>query len=176
VADAAVLAERIHGALGRVLDPEIRRPVTELDMIGDVLVDEGGAATVSVKLTIVGCPAADTIERDVREATASVDGVTAVTVDVTVMTPTERHALTDKLRAGRAARGMQFGPETLTRVYAARAASASRRSPPTSPSRWRPAGSPSASSTPTSTASASLACSASSTPTGPRSSRPGSTT
>ncbi|MBD8660141.1 Mrp/NBP35 family ATP-binding protein [Frigoribacterium sp. CFBP 8754] len=108
----------MHGALGRVLDPEIRRPVTELDMIGDVVVDEGGAATVSVKLTIVGCPAADTIERDVREATASVEGVTAVTVDVTVMTATERHALTEKLRAGRAARGMQFGPETLTRVYA----------------------------------------------------------
>lgn len=108
----------VRRALGRVLDPEIRKPVTELDMIGEVAVDAGGAATVAVKLTIVGCPAADTIERDVREATASVAGVTAVTVDVTVMTKDERHALTEKLRAGRAARGMQFGPDTLTRVYA----------------------------------------------------------
>ena len=119
MADAPdAVAERIRVALGRVLDPEIRRPVTELDMIGDVVVDEGGAASVAVKLTIVGCPAADTIERDVREATASVVGVSDVTVDVTVMTAEERHALTDKLRAGRAARGMQFGPDTLTRVYA----------------------------------------------------------
>ena len=119
MADAPdAVAERIRVALGRVLDPEIRRPVTELDMIGDVVVDEGGAASVAVKLTIVGCPAADTIERDVREATASVAGVSDVTVDVTVMTAEERHALTDKLRAGRAARGMQFGPDTLTRVYA----------------------------------------------------------
>ncbi|WP_307803145.1 Mrp/NBP35 family ATP-binding protein [Frigoribacterium sp. PvP032] len=105
-------------ALGSVLDPEIRRPVTELDMIGDVSVDAAGAATVAVKLTIVGCPAADTIERDVRAATASVDGVTDVTVDVTVMTKEERHALTEKLRAGRGARVQQFGPDSLTRVIA----------------------------------------------------------
>jgi len=114
----ADLVARVRTALGRVLDPEIRRPVTELDMIGDVSVTEGGAATVAVKLTIVGCPAADTIERDVRAATASVAGVTDVAVDVTVMSREERQALTEKLRAGRAARGPQFGPESLTRVYA----------------------------------------------------------
>ena len=117
-ADAGTPAARVRTALGSVLDPEIRRPVTELDMIGDVSVDAAGAATVSVKLTIVGCPAADTIERDVRAATASVDGVTGVTVDVTVMTKEERHALTEKLRAGRGARVQQFGPDSLTRVIA----------------------------------------------------------
>lgn len=115
---ASPLVAEIRRALSRVLDPEIRKPVTELDMIGDVAVNDGGAATVAVKLTIVGCPAADTIERDVHDATAAVAGVTDVTVDVTIMTKDERHALTEKLRAGRAARGMQFGPETLTRVYA----------------------------------------------------------
>ena len=49
------LVEGVRRALGRVLDPEIRKPVTELDMIGDVSVDRGGAARVTVKLTIVGC-------------------------------------------------------------------------------------------------------------------------
>jgi len=111
-------ADQVRRALASVLDPEIRRPVTELDMIGDVTVDAAGAASVSVKLTIVGCPAADTIERDVRAATASVAGVTAVDVDVTVMTPEERRALTEKLRAGRGARVQQFGPDSLTRVIA----------------------------------------------------------
>jgi ATP-binding protein involved in chromosome partitioning len=101
-----------------VLDPEIRKPITELDMVGDVTVDPSGNATVCVKLTIVGCPAADTIERDVRTATASVPGVTSVTVDVTVMSKEERRALTEKLRGGRASRAQQFGPDSLTRVYA----------------------------------------------------------
>lgn len=112
------LAELVRRALGGVLDPEIRKPVTELDMIGGVEVDAAGHTTVRVKLTIVGCPAADAIERDVRTAAASVPGVTAVTVDVSVMSPAERAALTEKLRGGRAARAQQFGPDSLTRIYA----------------------------------------------------------
>jgi len=108
----------VRDALTRVLDPEIRRPITELDMVGDVVVTAGGAATVGVKLTIVGCPAADVIERDVAAATAGVPGVTGVTVDVSVMTADERRALTEKLRAGRGPRVAQFGPESLTRVVA----------------------------------------------------------
>ena len=112
------LPETVRRALGGVLDPEIRKPITELDMVGDVTVDPSGHATVRVKLTIVGCPAADTIERDVRTATASVPGVTGVTVDVTVMSKEERRALTEKLRGGRASRAQQFGPDSLTRVYA----------------------------------------------------------
>ena len=114
----AGLAEAVRSALSRVLDPEIRRPITELDMVGSVSVDDRGTATVAVKLTIVGCPAADTIERDVRAATASVPGVTAVVVDVSVMTKEERAALTERLRGSRAARRPQFGPDSLTQVYA----------------------------------------------------------
>nr|WP_307794800.1 P-loop NTPase [Leifsonia sp. TF02-11] len=112
------LARLVERALGGVLDPEIRKPITELDMIGGVDVDAAGAATVRVKLTIVGCPAADAIERDVRAAASAVPGVTAVTVDVSVMSPSERAALTEKLRGGRAARVQQFGPDSLTRIYA----------------------------------------------------------
>jgi ATP-binding protein involved in chromosome partitioning len=101
-----------------VLDPEIRRPITELDMVGAVSVDADGTATVAIKLTIVGCPAADTIERDVRAATASVPGVIRVVVDVSVMSREERAALTERLRGSRGARAPQFGPDSLTQVYA----------------------------------------------------------
>jgi ATP-binding protein involved in chromosome partitioning len=103
-------------ALRRVIDPEIRKPIVDLDMISAVAVD-GGTARVALKLTIVGCPAAATIERDVREAAASVPGITDVAVDVSIMTRTERDALTDKLRGGRA-KTSQFGPDSLTRIYA----------------------------------------------------------
>ncbi|KTR20682.1 Mrp/NBP35 family ATP-binding protein [Curtobacterium citreum] len=109
---AAVLA-----ALGRVLDPEIRRPVTELDMIRGVDVQPEGSVRVDLQLTIVGCPAADTIERDVRAAAASVDGVRQVEVDVSVMSPATRAALTERLRGDRP-RGVQFTPDSLTRVIA----------------------------------------------------------
>lgn len=112
----AEIANHVFLALARVIDPEIRRPITELDMIGGVSVDAAGAASVDLKLTIVGCPAADTIERDVRAAVASVPGVTAVAVAVSVMSPAERTALTERLRNGRP-KTLQFGPESLTRIF-----------------------------------------------------------
>jgi hypothetical protein len=40
-----MLEGAVRDALTRVLDPEIRRPITELDMVGDVVVTAGGAAT-----------------------------------------------------------------------------------------------------------------------------------
>ncbi|MGU3410982.1 Mrp/NBP35 family ATP-binding protein [Microbacterium sp. M1A1_1b] len=114
--DAEQLGAAVLAALDRVIDPEIRRPVTELDMIRGVDVT-GGAVRVDLQLTIVGCPAADTIERDVRAAAGSVAGVTDVDVDVSVMDPSVRKALTDRLRAGRP-QGVQFTPDSLTRVIA----------------------------------------------------------
>ncbi|WP_158863371.1 P-loop NTPase [Leifsonia sp. AG29] len=112
------LAAEVSRALGSVIDPEIRKPITELDMVGGVSVDPDGRAFVGIKLTIVGCPAADAIERDVRTAAAAVPGVTGVDVDVSVMSPTERKALIERLGAGRASKADQFGPDSLTRVIA----------------------------------------------------------
>ncbi|MDO7881327.1 Mrp/NBP35 family ATP-binding protein [Salinibacterium soli] len=110
--DADALAAAVRAALGRVVDPEIRRPITELDMVGAVSVVEG-AASIDLSLTIVGCPAADTIERDVRAAAAAVPGVTSVDVAVGVMSREQRDALTARLKGTRTS---QFGPDSLTRV------------------------------------------------------------
>ncbi|NYE19909.1 P-loop NTPase [Microbacterium immunditiarum] len=111
------LAARVRAAVGAVSDPELRRPISELGMVRDISV-EGGTARVGIVLTIVGCPAATRIESDVRAAAASVPGIDAVEVAVGVMTPAERAELTEKLRAGRPARQMPFGPDSLTRVIA----------------------------------------------------------
>jgi ATP-binding protein involved in chromosome partitioning len=106
----------VREALATVIDPEIRRPITELDMVGPIVVD-GATVAVTIKLTIVGCPAADRIERDVTAALVGVAGVDAATVTVTVMSKDERDALTAKLRGGRP-KTLQFGPDSLTRIYA----------------------------------------------------------
>jgi ATP-binding protein involved in chromosome partitioning len=111
------LAERVRGAVAAVTDPELRRPLGELDMVRQIDV-HGTTAEVGIALTIVGCPAADRIERDVRDAAASVAGIDAVDIRVGVMSPDERKALTEKLRGGRAKREMPFGPDSLTRVIA----------------------------------------------------------
>jgi len=108
-------ADQVRAAVAAVADPELRRPLGDLDMVREIIVD-GAHARVGIALTIAGCPAAQRIERDVHDAAASVAGIEAVTVDVGVMTAEERRALTEKLRAGRPARQMPFGPDSLTRV------------------------------------------------------------
>lgn len=117
-ASSTALTGAIRQALTRVIDPEIRKPITDLDMVGDIEVSVSGSARVHIKLTVVGCPAANRIEQDVRAAVASVDGIEAVDVVVGIMTPDERRNLIDRLRGPGAARGIQFGPESLTRIYA----------------------------------------------------------
>lgn len=107
--------DSVRAAVAAVSDPELRRPIGDLDMVRDISVD-GGRAHVAIVLTIVGCPAAQRIESDVRAAAASVPGIDEVEVEVGVMTPAERKALTEKLRDGRAPRQMPFGPDSLTRV------------------------------------------------------------
>ena len=108
-------ADSVRAAVAAVTDPELRRPIGDLDMVRDISVD-GAHAHVAIVLTIVGCPAAARIETDVRAAAASVPGIAEVDVEVGVMTPSERKALTEKLRDGRPPRQMPFGPDSLTRV------------------------------------------------------------
>ena len=116
VSPAATPEDTVRAAVGAVTDPELRRPLAELDMVRGIEVT-GSSARVEIALTIVGCPAADRIERDVRNAAASVSGIDEVDVVVGVMTPAERAALTERLRGSRA-RVMPFGPDALTRVIA----------------------------------------------------------
>lgn len=113
----AALVGAVRDAVAAVVDPELRRPLGELEMLREITVD-GALARVGIALTIVGCPAADRIEREVRAAAAGVPGVAEVDVEVGVMSPDERRALTERLRGGRAARQMPFGPDSLTRVIA----------------------------------------------------------
>ncbi len=110
------LRSELDRALGTVIDPEIRRPIADLGMIDSVEFADG-RATIGIRLTIVGCPAADRIERDVREAAGSVPGVDEVEVNVAVMSVEQRTALTERLQGARR-REVQFGPESPTRIFA----------------------------------------------------------
>ncbi len=112
-------SERIHAALATVNDPEIRRPITDLGMVRDVEVDADGAVTVTVLLTVSGCPLKDTITRDVTAAVSAVSGVSSVAVHLDVMTPEQRQELQQSLRGGRPVKEIPFArPDSLTKVIA----------------------------------------------------------
>ena len=104
-------SEEILAALGRVIDPELRRPVTELDMVREVGID-GSEVTVTIALTVVGCPLRSGFEDQVAEHVGTLPGVSKVTLHFDVMTPDERAALTTKLRGGVETKGIKLSPKT----------------------------------------------------------------
>ena len=117
------LADQVRAALATVIDPEIRRPITDLDMVRSVDVgtpaDDGAHVRVGIDLTVAGCPLQSTIVRDVTAAVTAVDGVTGVDVDLGVMTPEQRGRLRSRLRGGNGDPVIPFSqPGSLTKVYA----------------------------------------------------------
>ncbi len=111
--------EQVTAVLATVQDPEIHRPITELNMVERVDIAPDGVVTVRVLLTVTGCPLKDKITRDVTSAVSALDGVTSVVVDLGVMSDEQRQALQTQLRGGQAAREIPFAqPGSLTRVYA----------------------------------------------------------
>jgi ATP-binding protein involved in chromosome partitioning len=95
--------DAILAALSKVIDPELQKPVTDLDMVRDVQVVDG-VVSLTIVLTIAGCPLRDSFERQVEAALADVPGVRGFSLSFGVMTPEERQALTTKLRGGASAR------------------------------------------------------------------------
>jgi len=116
---STVSAEALRAALATVIDPELRRPITELGMVESVSADSAGAVHVAVLLTIAGCPLRETITGDATAALSRVPGVTGVDVELKVMTPAQREALKEQLRGPGGQRGIPFTkPGSLTKVYA----------------------------------------------------------
>jgi ATP-binding protein involved in chromosome partitioning len=111
--------EQVQAALATVNDPEIRRPITELNMVESVDIDPAGRVAVTVLLTVSGCPLKDTITRDVTAAVEKVPGVTSVDLTLGVMTAEQRAGLQEVLRGGQTQKEILFArPDSLTKVYA----------------------------------------------------------
>ncbi len=103
--------EAIMVALEGVIDPELRRPVTELDMVREIEIDDGDV-TVTIALTVAGCPLRSSFQDQVQAAMRDVPGVERVAVAFDVMSPDERQVLTTKLRGGREPKGISLDPST----------------------------------------------------------------
>lgn len=109
--------DAVKQALARVIDPELSRAITDLDMVREISIDAGGAVKVGVDLTIAGCPLQAVIEKDVKAEVSKVPGVSTVTVEMGVMDENQRAALKEKLSGPQNV--IPFTqPDNLTRIYA----------------------------------------------------------
>jgi ATP-binding protein involved in chromosome partitioning len=95
-------------ALERVIDPELKRPVTELEMVRDVTIQTDGSVDVTIALTVAGCPLRSSFEEQVAREVGGVPGVSGTRLHFDVMTADEKAALATRLRGGRPERTVQL--------------------------------------------------------------------
>lgn len=112
-------AAAITAALATVNDPEIRKPITDLQMVDHVDVNPDGHVFVRILLTVAGCPMKERLETDVRAAVAGVEGVSRVDIELGVMSDAQRGELRRNLRGDAPENEIPFAqPGSRTRVYA----------------------------------------------------------
>jgi len=110
--------DQVRAALATVQDPEIHRPITDLGMVKDVVVQPDGTVVVSIYLTVAGCPLRDKITQDTTAAVTAVAGVRDVQVTLDVMSDEQRTDLRKSLRGDSKDPVIPFAqPGSLTRVY-----------------------------------------------------------
>ena len=103
----APTTDEVFAALRTVMDPELHVDIVTLGMVPEVTIDEG-IVTVSVKLTIGGCPLRAEIKREIQDRVGVHPGIDEVRIDWGEMTPEERSEV-----MGRARRAAQeSAPET----------------------------------------------------------------
>ena len=116
---SADLEAAVRAALAKVVDPELRKPITDVGMVKSVTAAADGAVHVEIYLTTSACPKKTEITDRVREAVVDVPGTGAVTVTLDVMNDEQRAELRKQLRGDSREPVIPFAqPGSLTRVYA----------------------------------------------------------
>ena len=113
------LEKAVRVALAKVIDPELRKPITELNMVKSVEIGDGGTVHIEIYLTTSACPKKTEITELVTAVAADVPGTGAVRVTLDVMNDEQRTELRKQLRGDAAEPVIPFAqPGCLTRVYA----------------------------------------------------------
>lgn len=88
--------EAVLHVLSEIDDPELRKSLTELDMVKSVNITDGDV-TVGITLTTPECPQKEKIVDDVTKGISRIPGVTSIKVEFDAMTDKQREVLKQKL-------------------------------------------------------------------------------
>ena len=101
--------------LSQVIDPELRRSITDLGMVEHAEII-GTKANIKVLLTISGCPMRDKLTQDIKAAAAKLPEVSEVNLEFGVMSDDQRQKVRELVR-GEKSKEIPFArPDSLTRV------------------------------------------------------------
>ncbi len=88
----------VINAIGTVYDPEIPVNIYELGLIYAIEITDAGEVKVEMTLTAPGCPSAQELPVQAREAIMAVPGVTACTVETVWDPPWDPSRMTEEAR------------------------------------------------------------------------------
>src|SRR6202035_4717328 len=89
--------EDVRAALLGVIDPELGDNVVDLGMVRAIAI-AGDVATVTIALTVAGCPLQKQLRADVEGRVGAVPGISTVKVQMGEMVPEEKAALMARAR------------------------------------------------------------------------------
>ena len=101
--------------LSQVIDPELRRSITELGMVEYAEIIDT-KANIKVLLTISGCPMRDKLTQDIKAAVAKLPEVSEVNLEFGVMSDEQRQKVRELVRGGKSKEIPFARPDSLTRV------------------------------------------------------------
>lgn len=81
-----------------VFDPEIPVNIYDLGLIYNVDIDDNNKANIIMTLTAPGCPVADILVEDVRQAALAVESITEADVELTFEPPWEKSMMSEEAR------------------------------------------------------------------------------
>ncbi|MGE5393173.1 MAG: iron-sulfur cluster assembly protein [Candidatus Saccharibacteria bacterium] len=81
-----------------VYDPEIPVNIYDLGLVYNVDIDTNNWANIIMTLTAPGCPVADMLVEDVRQAAISVDNVEGANVELTFDPPWDKSMMSEEAR------------------------------------------------------------------------------
>lgn len=93
------LPSQIRKQLKTVLDPELFISIVDLGLVYDISVSPKGKARILMTLTTIGCPLFDVIQKEVKEKTLTVPGITDIEVELTFDPPWDPSKMSDFAKA-----------------------------------------------------------------------------
>lgn len=93
-----VTEDSVIAAIGTVYDPEIPVNIYELGLIYAVEIHDGSAVKVEMTLTAPGCPSAQELPEQVRNAVMTVPGVATCDVETVWDPPWDPSRMSDEAR------------------------------------------------------------------------------
>ena len=81
-----------------VYDPEIPVNIYDLGLVYNVDIDKSNKASIIMTLTAPGCPVADMLVEDVRQAALSVENIETADVDLVFDPPWDKSMMSEEAR------------------------------------------------------------------------------